>query len=84
LVIALVLVSTVGATLHSHNDWDDQRCQLCHLKHLPGALVPIEQDSARAVLTEQDWSPDNPDRELESFFGRFLSRAPPASIAFTV
>ena len=83
-VILLVLVTAIGSTLHWHNDWDDQQCQLCHLRHQPGAFGPIEQDFACAVLTERDWSPANPAPELETFFDRFSSRSPPVPIAFTV
>src|SRR5712672_2815759 len=83
LVIVLVLVA-FGSTLHWHSDWDDQGCQLCHLRHLPGALAPVEQDSVCMILAQQDWSADNPDPGIEAFFDSFSSRAPPLPVPFTV
>jgi len=85
LIVVLLLVVAVGSTvLHWHNDWNDQRCQLCHLRHLPSALTPISQGPIRPWQTEQDWSPDNPISEIETFYTKFSSRAPPAHIAFTI
>ena len=84
-VAALLLVTALGSTLlHWHSDWNDQRCQLCHVRHLPSALGPVAEGPACPVLTERDWSTDNPAYELESFFVRFSSRAPPRSTSFTV
>ncbi len=84
-VAALLLVTAIGSTLlHWHSDWNDQRCQLCHVRHLPSALGPVAEGQAYPVLTERDWLADNPAYELESFFVRFSSRAPPRSTSFTV
>jgi len=84
-VAALLLVTAIGSTLlHWHSDWNDQRCQLCHVRHLPSALGPVAEGPAYPVLTERDWLADNPAYELESFFVRFSSRAPPRPTSFTV
>jgi len=85
LIAAILLVSAMWSTvLHWHNDWSDQGCQLCHVKHFPSALGPVAQGPACPVLSEQDWSADNPVCELETFFVNFSSRAPPRSTSFTV
>src|SRR5206468_2532552 len=84
-VAALLLVTAIGSTLlHWHSDWNDQRCQLCHVRQLPSALGPVAEGPAYPVLTDRDWLADNPAYELESFFVRFSSRAPPRSTSFTV
>src|SRR5262249_12161569 len=84
-VAVLLLVAAIGSTLlHWHSDWNDQRCQLCHVRHLPSALGPVAEGPACPVLSERDWLADNPAYELESFFVRFSSRAPPWSNSFTV
>jgi len=84
-VAALLLVTAIGSTLlHWHSDWNDQRCQLCHVRHLPSVFGPVAEGPVCPVLTERDWLADNPAYELESFFVRFSSRAPPRSTSFTV
>ena len=84
LIVGLLLVIAVGSTVpHWHNDWNDQGCQLCHLRDLPSVLSPISQSSIRPVLTEQNWSPTAPIFEIETFFAKFSSRAPPAFIHST-
>ena len=84
LIGVLLLVITVSSTVpHWHTDWNDQGCQLCHLRDLPSTVSPISQSSLRPALTEQNWSPDAPIFEIETFFTKLSSRAPPASIAPT-
>ena len=85
LVVVLLLVTAIGfTTLHWHNDWDGQGCQLCHVRHLPAALGSVAQGPGTPMLAERDWSPDNRCSEIEVFSLEFSSRAPPASITFTV
>jgi hypothetical protein len=84
LLTVLLLVAAIGSTaLHWHSDWNDQQCQLCHVRNTPVALGPVAPSPANPALTERDWSPENRFSELDSFSIRLSSRAPPQSIAFT-
>jgi hypothetical protein len=83
LVTVLLLVAAIGSTaLHWHSDWNDQQCQLCHVRNLPVALSPVALNSINPALTERDWLPENRLSELDSFSIRLSSRAPPQSITF--
>ena len=85
LVLALLLVVAIGfTTLHWHNNWTDQGCQLCHVRNLPVALGSLAQGPASPALAERDWLPDNRYSEVEAFTFEFCSRAPPQPIAFAV
>jgi hypothetical protein len=85
LAIVFLLVAAIGlTTLHWHNDWADQGCQLCHLRNLPVALGSIAQGPGSPALEERDWLPDNRFSELEAFGLEFSCRAPPQSITFTL
>ena len=84
LVTVLLLVAAIGSTaLHWHSDWNDQQCQLCHVRNTPAALGSVAPRPLPA-LTQREWLPENPFSELEVFSIRLSSRAPPASITFTV
>ena len=84
LVTVLLLVAAIGSTtLHWHSDWNDQQCQLCHVRNLPVALDPVAPSPVPG-LTEREWLPENPFSELNVFEIRLSSRAPPKSITFTV
>src|SRR5262245_61127526 len=84
LVTGLLLMVAIGSTaLHWHSDWNDQQCQLCHVKNLPVELGPVAPSPVNPALTERDWLPENRSFELDSFSVRLSSRAPPKSIAFT-
>ena len=83
-VIVLLLVVAIGfTTLHWHNDWNDQQCQLCHVRNTPAAVGSVAP-SPLPLITEREWLPDNPFSELDSFSIRLSSRAPPESITFTL
>jgi hypothetical protein len=85
LIALLLLAIAAGSTVpHWHNDWNDQGCQLCHLRDLPSALSPVCQTAVRPGPIEQEWYPDRPTPKIESFHAQFSTRAPPASVAFTI
>src|ERR1051325_3020384 len=77
LVTVLLLVAAIGSTaLHWHSDWNDQQCQLCHVRNTPAALGSVAPRPLPA-LTQREWLPENPFSELEVFSIRLSSRAPP-------
>jgi hypothetical protein len=83
LVTVFLLVAAIGLTaLHWHSDWNDQQCQLCHLRNLPAALGPVAPGPVSPVLTERDWLPENRLSELDSSPLPLSSRAPPEFIVF--
>src|SRR5436305_398069 len=84
LVTVVLLVAAIGSTtLHWHSDWNDQQCQLCHVRNLPVALGPVAPSPITPAPAERDWFPENSFSKLDIFSIRLSSRAPPESIVFT-
>ena len=65
-VLVVLLISATGvALLHSHKDWADQGCQLCHVRNLPSLHSPIAIGPARPINTERNWQAERPAAERE-------------------
>src|SRR5882762_7769310 len=52
----VLLLITAGFLLpHWHKDWNDQGCQLCHVRNLPSLYSPIAVGPARPITTKRHW-----------------------------
>jgi hypothetical protein len=83
LACVVLLVITTGFLLpHWHKDWNEQGCQLCHVRNLPSLHSPVAIGPARPIATERDWQSERPVNEVEVFLVQTSSRAPPATLSF--
>jgi hypothetical protein len=81
----LLVVITAGFLLpHWHKDWNEQGCQLCHVRNLPSLCSAIARDLALPMPAERGWDADGPAAEIEFFLIKKSSRAPPSLSPFTV
>jgi hypothetical protein len=81
----LLVVIMAGFLLpHWHKDWNEQGCQLCHVRNLPSLCSAIARDLALPMPAERGWAPDGPAAEVEFFLIKESSRAPPSLSPFTV
>ena len=82
--LVLVLIVAGFVLPHWHKDWNEQGCQLCHVRNLPSLHSPIAIGLARPIDTERHWQADRPATEVEAILINKSSRAPPASVPFAV
>jgi hypothetical protein len=82
--VVLLLMGTGFILLHSHKDWADHGCQLCHVRHLPSLNNAVTVDHGAPVSCQQNCNPENLAEELEAYVCNTSSRSPPAPISFSV
>jgi hypothetical protein len=84
IVILGLLLATTGMSLfHTHEDWSDQGCQLCHVRHLPSIHNTIAVAETRPVVERRAWDCEGSPEELNPCIRSTPGRSPPFSISFT-
>ena len=82
--VVLLLTATGFILLHSHKDWADHGCQLCHVRHLPSLHSAVSLAYGTPIAIQQNWNREHLAEELEAFVCSTSSRSPPAAFPSSI